>query len=86
METGLRGIDLGHRLIVSSCGEMSKDESTNALTEWSSLSPVPQFRSWVENELAENPEKIEKFIGRENMNKFAELVQTRDPNLLDAVF
>lgn len=82
METGLRGIDLGHRLIVAACAEMSKDERTTNLMKWSSLSPVPQFRQWIENELSDHPDRISAIIGSENMNTFVELVQTKDPKLL----
>ena len=39
LETGLRGIDLGHRLIVSSCDSMKNDLSTSNLKQFSSLSP-----------------------------------------------
>merc|ERR1712212_1250 len=46
LETGLRGIDLGHRLIVTSC-EAMRNELLN-LKQYSSLSPVPGFRHWIE--------------------------------------
>ena len=43
LETGLRGIDLGHRLIISACEQMANDETTINLKHFSSLSPGIHF-------------------------------------------
>jgi hypothetical protein len=82
MEKGLRGIDLGHRLIVAACGEMAKDESTKKLTEWSSLSPVPLFRKWLQNTLESDPELISNFIKSSEMEKFKQFVSDPDEETL----
>ena len=82
MESGLRGIDLGHRLIVSACEEMAKNCTTERVSQWSSLSPVPQFRVFLEKLIAEDPERILKIVPRQDMNSFVELVHSKNPQLL----
>jgi len=83
METGLRGIDLGHRLIVSACDEMKEQTETAKLTQWSSLSPVPLFRKWCENTIETDPTKISNLIGDINLEKFKLLVQNQKPELAE---
>lgn len=82
MESGLRGIDLGHRLIVTACEEMATNCATERLSQWSSLSPVPQFRAFLEKLIAEDPERILKVIPRQDMNTFVELVHSKNAQLL----
>lgn len=81
LETGLRGIDLGHRLIVSSCDSMKNDLSTSNLKQFSSLSPVPNFRRWVELNL--NSQIIQQKVPHEKMDSFRELVINYNSSLLD---
>lgn len=81
METGLRGIDLGHRLIVSACDEMKEQSETAKLTQWSSLSPVPLFRKWCENTIQTDPTRIANLIGDTNLEKFKLLVKDKQPEL-----
>lgn len=81
LETGLRGIDLGHRLIVSSCDAMKNDHVTKNLKQFSSLSPVPNFRRWVEQNLESSI--ITSIVSRDKHDSFVELVKTGSPSLLD---
>ena len=81
METGLRGIDLGHRLIVSACDEMKDQSGTSRLSQWSSLSPVPAFRKWCENVLQTEPGRISKIIGAQHMDQFKLLVKEQKPEM-----
>lgn len=83
METGLRGIDLGHRLIVSACDEMKEQSETAKLTQWSSLSPVPFFRKWCENTIETDPKRISDLIDDTNLEKFKLLVKDQKPELAE---
>ena len=83
METGLRGIDLGHRLIVSACDEMKEQSETAKLTQWSSLSPVPFFRKWCENTIETDPKRISDLIDYTKLEKFKLLVKDQKPELAE---
>jgi len=82
LEPGLRGIDLGHRLITSATAEMQNDVSLTNVTQFSSLSPVPGFRRWILKMMDSDQSALVETIGAENYSDFRELVASLDPQLL----
>jgi len=81
LETGLRGIDLGHRLIISACEQMANDETTINLKHFSSLSPVPSFRRWLMSNLSN--EFVRNTVSTDKWTLFEQLVKTADPEFID---
>lgn len=81
LETGLRGIDLGHRLIISACESMVNDRNTINLKQFSSLSPVPNFRRWLNNNLTDD--FIRGVILPDRFLLFEKMVETADAELVN---
>lgn len=81
LELGLRGIDLGHRLIVASVDKM-RSEPDSTLEQFSSLSPVPNFRRWLQANL--DSELIRSTVSPDRYDSFVDLVKSSRVDLVDS--
>jgi len=81
LELGLRGIDLGHRLIVAAVEQM-RSEPAGMVEQFSSLSPVPSYRRWL---LANLESDITRStVSPERYDSFVDLVKNARPDLVES--
>ena len=81
LELGLRGIDLGHRLIVAAVDQL-RNEPSSMIEQFSSLSPVPAFRRWLMSNM--DSEIVRSIISPERYDSFVDLVKNARLDLVDS--